>query len=315
MPIRNEAAHLEIAVAAVRAQSYPGTTRIIMAVGPSGDATAEIAEALCTAVPELIVVDNPSGEIPSALNRAIRAGTSPVIVRVDGHSQLPDGYIEHAVGTLRRSGAANVGGLQVPAPTTLFTAAVAAATTSLLGTGGASYRTGGTAGPVDTVYLGVYDRTSIEAVGLYDEHLLRNEDYELNIRLRKAGLDVVLDPVLAVGYTPRGSWRSLARQYYEYGVWKSVVLRMHPDSLRPRQLIAPLGVLSVVLALVAAARWQRALVIPIGYVGAIAATGSGRPAHRVRTVAVTVVIHTMWVAGLAAGALTHRGETAQPTIR
>jgi len=309
MPIRNEAAHLAIAVAAVRAQTYPGAMRVIMAVGPSGDATAEIAQSLSAADPGVLVVENPAGEIPSALNHAIRAGSAPVVVRVDGHSKLPDGYIEQAVRTLRRTGAANVGGLQVPVPTTPFSAAVAAATTSLLGTGGASYRTGGPVGPVDTVFLGVFDRAAIEAVGLYDERLLRNEDYELNIRLRQAGHDVMLDPSLAVGYTPRGSWSALARQYYQYGIWKSVVLRMHPGSLRLRQFVAPLGVLTVALSLLAAARWRRALIVPIGYVGTIAATGTGRPMQRVRTLAVTVTIHTSWVCGLIVGAVTHRSDS------
>jgi len=303
MPIRNEATQLADALAAVRSQPYPGQVRVIMAIGPSDDDTANIARSLSAADLGLTVLENPSGEISSALNRAIQAGSAPVIVRVDGHSKLSAGYIEGAVRTLRRTRAANVGGLQVPTATTPFRAAVAEATTSLLGTGGAAYRTGGTEGPADTVYLGVFDRAAIEAVGLFDERLLRNEDYELNIRLRAAGGAVVLDPQLAVGYTPRGSWRTLTRQYFEYGRWKSVVLRMHPGSLRLRQFVAPLGVFSVAAAIVVALRRPRALVIPISYLTAIAATGTGRPAHRARTLAVTVVIHASWVSGLIAGAV------------
>ena len=94
-------------------------------------------------------------------------------------------------------------------------------------------RTGSAAqeGPVDTVFLGVFDRAAIEAVGLFDERLIRNQDYELNIRLRKAGGTVWFDPELSVGYRPRGSWTALAKQYFEYGQWKAVVMRMHPDRL------------------------------------------------------------------------------------
>ena len=66
---------------------------------------------------------------------------------------------------MERTGAVNVGGRQVPVPATPFEEAVAAATTSWLGTGGASYRVGGNEGPVDTVYLGVFDRAAIEASG------------------------------------------------------------------------------------------------------------------------------------------------------
>jgi len=238
MPIRNEFDHLEAAIESVRAQEYPGRLRILLGVGPSDDNTEALAAKLADEADDLVVVDNPSGKTPSALNVAIRAGSSPVVVRVDGHSVLSDGYIAHAVETLRSTGAANVGGRQVPQPETPFEEAVAAATTSWLGTGGATYRVGGEPGPVDTVYLGVFDRAAIEAVELFDERLIRNQDYELNIRLRLAGGLVWFDPDLWVGYRPRKSRRALAKQYYEYGYWKAQVLRLHPESLRARQLAA-----------------------------------------------------------------------------
>jgi len=165
MPIRNEAEHLPAAVAAVRSQEYPGAMRIFLGVGPSTDGTEAVAESL--AGDDLVVVPNPSGTTPAGLNAAIRAGSAPVVVRVDGHSELSPGYVRRAVETMRSTGAVNVGGRQVPVPTTPFEEAVAAATTSWLGTGGASYRIGGEPGPVDTVFLGVFDRTAIEAAGLF----------------------------------------------------------------------------------------------------------------------------------------------------
>ena len=186
MPIRNEAAHLGMAIGSVRAQDYPGSMRIILGVGPSTDGTEALAERLAAESDDLTVVPNPSGKTPSALNAAIQAGSAPVVVRVDGHSELSAGYIRRAVEVLRETGAVNVGGIQRPDPTTPFEQAVADATTSLLGTGGAAYRVGSTARAVDTVYLGVFDRAAIEAVGLFDEDLIRNQDYELNIRLRDA---------------------------------------------------------------------------------------------------------------------------------
>ncbi len=133
MPIRNEAAHLTAAVTAVRSQEYPGIVRIFLGVGPSDDGTEQVAMELASTGDDLVVVDNPSGITPSALNAAIRAGSAPVMVRVDGHSELSDGYIRRAVETMRRTGAVNVGGLQVPVATTPFEEAVAAATTSWLG--------------------------------------------------------------------------------------------------------------------------------------------------------------------------------------
>ena len=304
MPIRDEAAHLEAALASVRAQRYPGELRIALGVGPSDDGTEALAARLAEGADDLVVVANPSGRTPSALNLAIAAGSAPVVVRVDGHSELAPGYVRRAVEVLARTGAANVGGVQRPEPTTPFERAVADATSSLLGTGGATYRLGRAAGPTDTVYLGVFDRASIEAVGLFDESLIRNQDYELNIRLRSAGGVVWFDPELSVGYRPRSSWSSLARQYGEYGWWKSVVARRHPSSLRPRQVVPPLGVLGVVAGLatglLGGRRGRPALLVPAAYVAAVAA--AVRRAERpVATAGVLAVLHASWTWGLLTG--------------
>ncbi|WP_051063469.1 glycosyltransferase family 2 protein, partial [Ilumatobacter nonamiensis] len=309
MPIRNEAPHLETALASVRMQAYPGRVRIILGVGPSDDGTEALAASLASSADDLLVVENPSGRTPSALNVAIRAGTAPVVVRVDGHSQLSAGYVRRAVEIMRETGAANVGGVQRPEPTTPFEQSVADATTSILGTGGASYRIGSVAGSVDTVYLGVFDRAAIEAVGLFDESLIRNQDYELNIRLRDAGDTVWFDPSLSVGYTPRSTWKALARQYFEYGWWKAVVLRKHPHSLRLRQLIPPVGVIGVVLGSVAGLRWRPMLIVPFAYASAVSLSGrmSRRP---FRTALALATIHSSWTTGLLLG-LSRPGRTGQ----
>lgn len=305
MPIRNEADHLETAIESVRSQEYPGRLRIILGVGPSNDDTQALAAEFARNDADLDVVDNPTGKTPSALNAAIRAGSAPVVVRVDGHSQLSAGYVRRAVEILRETGASNVGGIQRPEPTTPFEQAVADATTSLLGTGGASYRTGQTAKSVDTVYLGCFDRAAIEAVGLFNETLIRNQDYELNIRLRQAGGTVWFDPALSVGYRPRSTWSKLARQYYEYGWWKSVVLRLHPDSLRVRQLAAPSGVIAVLAAAVIGVRRRSALLLPVAYLAAIVSVGSVDVAcsRRIRTAGTLAAIHGSWTAGLLHGSL------------
>lgn len=307
MPVRNEADHLAAAVEAVRAQRYPGRLRILIALAPSTDGTEAVAAEIARAHGDVTVVDNPDGLTPCGLNRAIDAGTAPVVVRVDGHSELSPGYIERAVTTLRTTGAVNVGGRQVPVATTPFEEAVAVATTSWLGTGGATYRVGGEAGPVDTVYLGVFDRAALEAVGRFDEQLVRNQDYELNIRLRRAGGTVWFDPELAVGYRPRGTRTALARQYFEYGQWKWVVMRRYPDETRLRQVLPVVGVTGIVAATLGALRRPVLAVVPAGYVGLAAATAARRGLRIVpRAVLALATIHVAWAAGFLCASITRR---------
>jgi glycosyltransferase involved in cell wall biosynthesis len=292
MPIRNEAAHLEAAVASVLAQEYPEPLEVCLAVGPSDDDTESVAARVADEEPRVLIVPNPAGVTPVALNTAIAATSGEVIVRVDGHASLSEGYIRRAVETMIRTGAVNVGGMQVPAPETPFEEAVAAATTSWLGTGGASYRVGGAEGSADTVYLGVFDRRAGDVVGWFDPDLIRNQDYELNIRLRRAGGTVWFDPMLSVRYRPRGSWTALAKQYYEYGFWKAEVLRRHPESLRARQL-AP-AVLPMVLAASAIAGFRRPRYwLPLGgYAVAVVSI-----ARSPEVAGVAVVSHLAWGIG------------------
>lgn len=306
MPIRNEARHLEAAVDSILAQGYTGPFDICLAVAPSDDGTESLAADLARRYPQVHVVANPAGITPAGLNAAIAATTGDIIVRVDGHAQLSPGYVVRAVHTLMRTGAVDVGGIQRADGVTPLEQAIAVAMTSPLGAGGARFHIGGAQGPVDTVYLGVFRRDALEAVGGFDETLIRNQDYELNIRLRAAGGVIWFDPELWVTYRPRSSLRALARQYGEYGAWKRFVLRRHPGSLKIRQALPPL-VTAAVLGGIILAPWRRiTLVAPIGYLvgvaaGAVATAGPRRPGLAVRLMAVLPTMHLSWGVGFFAG--------------
>jgi len=304
IPVRNGEATLADAVASVLAQELDGTLEVCIAVGPSNDRTRGVADGLADADRRVSVVDNPAGVTPAGLNAAIRATSAPVVARVDGHAVLPAGYLARAVAVLDRTGAVNVGGVQEPCGRTPFEEAVGRAMASRFGSGDARFHHGGPEGAVDTVYLGVFQRTALEAVGLFDEALVRNQDYELNWRLREAGGTVWFDPDLRVSYRPRGTLGALARQFFEYGQWKRVVVGRHPRSLRWRQVVPPVATLGVAVGLVAGVWWPPALVIPAAYLAAVvsASLAAGRrPATMLRLLAVYPTLHLSWGVGFLAG--------------
>jgi succinoglycan biosynthesis protein ExoA len=306
MPVLDEARHLGVAVAAVLAQAYDGPMELVLAVAPSSDDTREVADQLAAASERVRVVDNPTGRTPAGLNAAIAASNGEVILRVDGHAQLSPGYVTRAVATLLETGADNVGGIQRAVGTTPMQTAIAAAMTSRFGVGDARFHYGGAPGPVDTVYLGVFLRTALERVGGYDETLARNQDYDLNWRLRDSGGVVWFDPELVVIYEPRPTLRRLADQYYQYGQWKRLVLRRAPRSLRWRQLVAPAATVANALGvLLGLTVWRPALLAPTIYVaGTLAATLASKdvaPAIRWRLPAVFAVMHHAWGFGFLRG--------------
>ena len=86
-------------------------------------------------------------------------------------------------------------------------------------------------------------------IGLGDSmrSLLSNEDYEFNTRLRQNGGKVWLDTSIRSKYYARKDLAGLAKQYWRYGFWKNRMLRKYPNSLRWRQAIPPLFVLSLII--------------------------------------------------------------------
>ncbi|MFL6021700.1 MAG: glycosyltransferase family 2 protein [Marmoricola sp.] len=309
MTVLNEEAELADAVHRVFAQDYAGEFELVLAVGPSKDDTWGVATRLAEAEPRLTVVANATGFTPHGLNAAIAAAHHDILVRVDGHAFLPQGYLATVVALLESSGADNVGGRMVPEGDGPVSDAVAVAMSSPYGIGGGAFHVGGTPGPQPTVYLGSFRRAAVEAVGGYDEHFLRAQDWELNHRLREAGFVVWFDPALAVSYRPRSSWRAFARQQFRTGGWRRRVIETHRSTASVRYLAPPVAVLGVLLGLLAGALapvlggWLLlGLVAPLGYLGAVTLLGlrEGRQLPwraRWRVPIAFAVLHLAWGSG------------------
>jgi succinoglycan biosynthesis protein ExoA len=317
MPVLNEEKHLAESVAAVLGQQYPGGFELVLAIGPSKDRTEAIARELAAADSRITVVPNPSGQIASAMNAAVKAARHEILTRIDAHSMLPEGYLRTAVRTLIDTGAADVGGWMAAEGATPFQSAVAWAMTSPFGMGAAANHTGGDPGPADTVYLGVYRREAIEKVGGYDETMLIAEDWELNYRIRAAGGLIWFTPDLKVTYRPRATLGALAKQQFRYGRWRRVVARRYPETVNPRYLAAPvatalnaaglaLGAIGLIGVLAGAAApvpyLTLGFVIPVVYLGGVTAVAArfavGQPAGvRLRVPLVLAAMHSCWGAG------------------
>ncbi|HET9871219.1 MAG TPA: glycosyltransferase family 2 protein [Propionibacteriaceae bacterium] len=315
MPVLNEERHLRAAVRQVLDQHYPGELEVIMAVGPSHDRTAEIAAELAAADDRLRVVDNPAGRTPHALNLAVAAARHDIIVRVDGHGELTAGYIAKAVDLLRSTGAANVGGVMDAQGSSPFEEAVACAYTSRLGLGGSTFHLAESPeGPADTVFLGVFRKEALDAVGGFDESMHRAQDWELNYRLRRAGHAVWFSPELKVTYRPRSTLKALAQQMYETGKWRREVVRRHPETANKRYLAPPLAVVGIVagttaglLGMATRTTWLRVgFAAPAGYLAVLAvatvtAPPTVAPAARGWLPAVLAAMHMSWGAGFLVG--------------
>jgi succinoglycan biosynthesis protein ExoA len=251
IPCFNEQTTIRSLLDAIYAQTFPrADLEVVIADGMSMDGTrAEIA-AFADAHPDLhiAVVDNVKRAIPSGLNCALKEAQGEIIIRLDAHSIPYPDYVERCVADLETGLGENVGGVWEirPGAQTWVANSIAVAAAHPLGVGDALYRHGTKPAVVDTVPFGAFKRELLALNGFFDETLLTNEDYEFNARIRKAGGKVWLDPSIRSVYIARATLPKLAKQYFRYGFWKWCMLQRYPNTLRWRQGLPPLFVLSVI---------------------------------------------------------------------
>jgi glycosyltransferase involved in cell wall biosynthesis len=240
IPVCNEERYIAQCLQSVVQQDYPPELLEILVIdGRSEDNTREIVEEFRGQDPRIQLLDNPSHIVSTAMNIGIRNTSGEVIVRVDGHCLLEPDYVRQCVRYLAQTGADNVGGLLRARGENYVGEAIAIAMSYPFGVGDSRFHYSEREQYVDTVYLGAFPRRVFDHVGLFDEELIRNQDYELNYRLRAAGGKIFLTPAIKSWYITRGSLPQLCKQYFQYGFWKVAVLRKHPRSLRFRQTVPP----------------------------------------------------------------------------
>ena len=255
VPCLNEEKTIYHLLSAVLAQTYPrAQMELIISDGMSTDGTRAMIVAFQNEHADLTVrvVENSARTISSGLNQAIRESRGEIIVRLDAHSMPIPEYVERCVAAHESGKGDNVGGVwEIRAGADTWIAeSISFAAAHPLGVGDAMYRLNAKEGAVDTVPFGSFRRALIEKIGVFDETLLANEDYEFNTRVRESGGTVWLDPSICSIYFSRSTLGKLALQYWRYGFWKFKMLRRYPHTLRWRQALPPVFVLSLFILIV-----------------------------------------------------------------
>ncbi len=334
VPMLNEARYVEDFVADLASQDYEGEVELLVADGGSTDGSAELLRrAAHRRGLALVALENEAGWVSQGLNACINEATGDLLVRLDCHSRYPPDYLRRCAAASAETGALVVGGVIVASGHTRIERAVACAMDSPFGgigfyriftsNGGLLARLAGTFGlarehharesgriETDTATFGAFRPEVFDLVGLFDESLRRNQDDEFNLRVRRAGEKVVLDPSIRVYYTPRGSFRGVFRQYFEYGYWKVAVMNKHgelpgPRSLVPAAFIGSVGALALAGTQSAAAR--RLLAVELASYGGLAlvagATTVRRRREPVRLIPIVLAVFPTFHVGYGSGML------------
>ncbi len=247
MPVYNEEKYIDKCVQSLLLQDYPvENMEWIFVDGMSKDRTVEILTGYSEKYPDLIrIYENPDKIVPFAMNIGISNAKGKYIVRLDAHADYATDYISKCVYYLDTTDAQNVGGLAQTKAHGFVGNAIAKMLSSRFGVGNSQFRTGGESGYVDTVPFGAFRREVFSNYGGYDERLVRNQDNEMNFRIRKNGGKIYLAEDIKLSYYCRDTVKGISRMGHINGMWNIITMKLCPGSMGLRHFIPLLFVLSV----------------------------------------------------------------------
>jgi glycosyltransferase involved in cell wall biosynthesis len=275
IPVRNEEKHIGECIESVLAQTYPQIDMEILLIdGRSEDRTRQIIESFAQNHPYIKVLDNPHRIVPAALNVGIRASKGDIIIRMDAHTSYDKDYIRNCVKTLEKVDADNVGGpiVTLPGDSTAVAQAIALATSHPFGVGNSKFRTSRKAQYVDTITFGAFRKEIFDKIGLFNEKLIRNQDIELNSRIRRSGGRIFLTPEIKSFYYNQSTLKGLWRQNFRNGMWNIFTRAISRSSLSVRHFVPLLFVTSLLLSGIFAALHPEAVslfvLVVVSYISA-----------------------------------------------
>jgi len=251
VPCRNEERFIAACLDSLIAQTYGKENfEIIVVDGASIDNTARTVKDHQTRFPRLIkILQNEKQYKPFALNIGIQNARGSNIMIADAHATYSPRYLEECIQLMGEYGADVVGGIRkakqhVP---TLQARAIARVFSHPLGVGNATYQIGA-AKPqwVDAVFGGCYRKELFNELGLFNENLIRSQDMEMSVRLRRAGKKILLAPDIECTYYPKTTIKDFFLHNIQDGIWAIYPLKFVRIPLRIRHYIPLIFLLGLI---------------------------------------------------------------------
>ncbi len=244
-PVFNEAAYI-MSVLNFFTKALPAEKELILVDGNSTDNTCDLILNYAVNHPNIVLLHNPERFVPYALNKAIKAAKGDIIVRLDAHTDYSIDYFLKIQEAFSKTDADIVGGPMRIAPGNPVQNAIGHATSTVFGVGNSSFHFEDYKGYTDSVYLGAWKKIIFEKTGLFDTTFKRNQDDEFHYRAKSMGFRVYQDPSIKLYYHPRKTFTLLFKQYFQYGLYKPMVLKKVKSSINLRHIIPSLFVIYLI---------------------------------------------------------------------
>lgn len=273
IPCKNEEKYIGECLHSVMETDYPKDNLEVLVIdGNSNDSTRKIVKEFMKKFSCIHLMINENETVPYAMNMGIKKSTGEFIIRLDAHGRFPQNYFSELIYWSKKLGADNIGAgwiteVKNKNPKTI---AIKSVLSNKFGVGDSFFRIGGfgRAKEVDTVPFGCFKKDIFDKIGFYNSRLTRNQDIELNKRIKRIGGKIFLLPNLFSTYYARETFSSISINNFETGLWNilTVYITKRFTALSLRHFIPLIFLLSIILPLLSMI-W-----IPwLGYISVISA--------------------------------------------
>ena len=235
--VRNETDHIRQTLDSLHAQDYPKELlEIIIIDGNSSDDTIIIAETYRNKFKYFKIIENSDTLSAAGWNLGIKAAKGNVISILSGHVRLNNNYFSSLMKHLTPE-IVGVGGKAIPWGYNKRSNQISKAFQTQLGSGGATYIRGDSNKFAETISFGCYWKKDLEQINGFDESIVRGQDWDMNMRLRKKGCKLLFVHDVIVKYLVRDSLTSLWKRQYLAGYWKLYINRKSKKYFLLRHII------------------------------------------------------------------------------
>ena len=253
LPIRNEEDKILSTLNSILSQNYKSDKiEILISDGSSYDNTINIINNIANQDPRIKIIKNIYKIVSTGFNLALNEAKGDIIIRIDGHCEIAQNYIEKCYNLLKETDADIVGGVIETISSGLIGNAISISQSSRFGVGGVKFRNSNLnkSSYVDTLAFGAHRREIFAEIGGYDEEMVCNQDDEFNHRALQAGKKIWMDPTIKTKYFARQSFIKLFKQYFNYGFYKIRGIQKRGEVFSIRHLIPSFFIISLIITLV-----------------------------------------------------------------
>ncbi len=206
----------------------------------STDGTVSIVNNFIKKNDQIVLIHNKKKYVSYGFNETIPRCRGKYISIMGAHAIYPKHFLTEAFGILESGICDVVGGPINNDAETLIGKSIAYCMESVFGMGNSDFRISSKDKFVDTVPFPVYKKEVFSNIGVYDVRLIRNQDDDFHYRAHQAGYKIFMSQRLRVVCYVRENYSAFIKQFFQYGLFKPIVLLKNKRSVKIRHLVPSL---------------------------------------------------------------------------